>query len=68
MSEDVAASTAPSVTEASVVDGILSAFLKKVEEEDALANAGARLRKALLETREDTETALRAAMFDGIAE
>lgn len=68
MSEDKAASTQLSVDGGSVVDEILSVFLKKVEAEDGLADAGVRLRKALLETRDDTETLLMAAMFGEAAE
>ncbi len=51
-----------------VVDQILGTFLTKVEAEDGLKDIGGRLRVALLETRDDSEAALRAAMFGGTAE
>lgn len=53
---------------ASVVDRILGAFLTKVETEDGLNDVGGRLRKTLLEKRDDSEAALKAAMFGGAAE
>lgn len=53
---------------ASVVDQILGVFLTKVESEDGLNEVGGRLRKALLETRDDSEASLKTAMFGGPAE
>lgn len=53
---------------ASIVDQILGAFLTKVEAEEGLNDVGARLRETLLETRDDSEAALKAAMFCGAAE
>ena len=52
---------------ASVVDQILGTFLAKVEADDGLKDVGARLRAALLDTREDSEANLKTAMFGGTA-
>jgi hypothetical protein len=67
MSEENPASGAPVAAEGSVVDQILSAFLTKVDEEAGMTDLGVRLRKALFETRDDTETELKAAIFGGDA-
>lgn len=53
---------------ASIVDQILAVFLTKVEAEEGLNDVGGRLRKALLETRDDSEAALKAALFGGATE
>lgn len=55
-------------SESSVVDRILSAFVAKVEAEPGLTEAGGRLRCALFDAREDSETNLRSAIFGGDAE
>jgi hypothetical protein len=68
MPDNTAETQTPAEAGGSVVDQILHAFLTKVEAEDGLRDVGGRLRKALLETREDSEAALKAAMFGGTTE
>jgi len=68
MPSDKSEAQVPTNGGASVVDQILSAFLTKVEAEDGLNDVGGRLRKALLETRDDSEAALKEAMFGRAAE
>ncbi len=67
MSKEKVAATATAV-EGPVVDQILSAFVAKIEAEPALAQAGGRLRRALLEMREDSEAGLKTAIFGGEGE
>lgn len=53
------------VDDGSVVDQILAQFLEKLGGEPGFEDATVRLRETLLEQHEDSEAALRTAVFGG---
>ena len=50
-------------SEGSVVDEILTVFLNRLEAEPEMTGVGERLRKALMDVRDDSEAVLRAAIL-----